>query len=122
MAKEVLARVQRSPEDAKELRPLEKKEEKGEEKEEKEKEPHGANSVIESINGDLDNFLAMYEDESDEEEEAKPVDTAQAGAGGESGAGVRVCLVQERSEQGSLHVSVLDLPSGRQRSAAYASE
>ena len=67
MAKEVLARVQRSPEDAKELRPLEKKEEKGEEKEEKE--PHGANSVIESINGDLDNFLAMYEDESDEEEE-----------------------------------------------------
>ena len=44
MAKEVLARVQRSPEDAKELRPLEKKEEKGEEKEEKE--PHGANSVI----------------------------------------------------------------------------
>ena len=34
MAKEVLARVQRSPEDAKELRPLEKKEEKGEEKEE----------------------------------------------------------------------------------------
>ena len=75
MAKEVLARVQRSPEDAKELRPLEKKEEKEEEKEEKE--PHGANSVIESINGDLDNFLAMYEDESDEEEEAKPVDTAK---------------------------------------------
>ena len=33
--------------------------------------------MIESINGDLDNFLAMYEDESDEEEEAKPVDTAK---------------------------------------------
>lgn len=71
MAKEVLMRVQRSPADATVLQTLEKAEKK-----EQTGEQSSINSLIKSINGDLDNFLAMYEDESDTEENANPVDEA----------------------------------------------